>query len=428
MVRLVTLAVVAALAVAACGAAPMQSTVPTSHATPATGFVSTTPSPPSPGAAATAVPVAAATTAPVAAATAVPVAVTTAAPEPFGKLATSSLNAAKTAALQRILDDAVRQGAPDAIAAVITKDGAWAGASGIGGPDGRKATSRDEFAIASVTKMFTATLVLRLAEEGRIDLDAPLASYLGDLDVDANGATVRQTLGMLGGFAGDAPDAVARIHANPARAWTRAEVVKAFEPPVTEPGTTYGYSNDGYALLAIAAEHVTGTSFAAALRSEILDPVGADRIVEQAATSTTPKPWAFPTLDHAGGYTASDLGAGGALPCISSASYSVGGASMASDAPSLATWAWRLFDNEVISARTLALMTTFGTSDYGLGMERLTGLGTSPAYGHTGGKTGYGSILAVFPADRAIVVLFVNDPDFVVEPFVSRLLATSLAG
>jgi D-alanyl-D-alanine carboxypeptidase len=359
-----------------------------------------------------------------------PTAATTMAPSPtrFGKVPTANLDTATARALQGVLDDAVRQGAPDAIAAVITKDGAWAGASGVGGPDGRTVTSRDEFAIASVTKMFTATLILRLAEEGRIDLDASLASYLGDLDVDANGATVRQALGMLGGFAGDAPDAVATIHADPKRAWTRAEVVKAFLPPVASPGTTYGYSNAGYALLAIAAEHATGTSFATALRTEILDPVGADRIVEQAATGTTPRPWAFPTLNHAGGYTASDFGAGGALPCISSASYSVGGASMASDAPSLATWAWRLFNGEVVNPSTLALMTTFGPGDYGLGVERLTDLGTRIAYGHTGGKSGYGSIVAVFPASPAIVVLFVNDPDFVVEPVVSRLLESSGAG
>ena len=85
----------------------------------------------------------------------------------------TELDAARSAALQRVLDATVKAGAPDAIAAVITPGGTWAGAAGIGGPDGRKATASDEFAIASVTKMFTAALILRLAEQGRIDLDAP---------------------------------------------------------------------------------------------------------------------------------------------------------------------------------------------------------------------------------------------------------------
>jgi D-alanyl-D-alanine carboxypeptidase len=346
----------------------------------------------------------------------------------FGKLPTANLDNARATALKGVLDGVVRNGAPDAYAAVITKDGIWAGAAGIGGPDTRKATASDEFAIASVTKLFTATLIMRLAEEGRIDLDAPLSAYIADLGVDANGATVRQTLGMLGGFAGDAPDAGSAIHADVAHAWTNAELVRAFGPPAAAPGTAYLYSNPGYALLAMAAEHVTGSSFAEALRAEVLDPVGADRILEQGPKAGTPKPWALPILDHMGTYLPSQLGAGNALPCISSATYSIGGASMASDAPSLAALAWRLFDGDVVSPGSLALMTTTGDSGYGLGMERLTGLGTETAYGHTGSKAGYSSIVAVFPEPRTVVVFFVNEEGFIVEPFVTQLLDASRAG
>jgi D-alanyl-D-alanine carboxypeptidase len=345
----------------------------------------------------------------------------------FAKLPTANVDDARATALQAVLDEAVRKGAPDAIAAVITMDGVWAGAAGIGGPDGRTATADDEFAIASVTKMFTAALIMRLSEEGRIDLDAPLASYLGSAGTFANGATVRQALAMRAGLAADSPDAVARIHADAAHAWTTAELVKEFGSPTGMPGTAYLYSNVGYALLAMAAEHVTGQSYGAALRAEVLDPVGARRILEQGPGAAAPKPWALPTLDHSGGYTAKDLGAGGALPCISSATYSMGGASMASDAPSLAAWAWRLFAGEVVAPGSLAQMTTIGPDSYGLGVEGLAGLGQA-AYGHTGGKTGYGSILAVFPDLGAVVVLFVNDPDFIVEPFVRQLLEASRAG
>ena len=108
--------------------------------------------------------------------------------------------------MQAVLEDMVTSGAPDAIAAVITEDGTWAGAAGIAGEKGRKATPEDEFAIASITKTFTAALVMRLAEQGRIDLDEPLASYMGDLKVDTNGATVRQALEMRAGL-GDLPAA-----------------------------------------------------------------------------------------------------------------------------------------------------------------------------------------------------------------------------
>ena len=73
----------------------------------------------------------------------------------FGKLPTARFPKAKAAALQAVLERAVAHGAPDAYAAVITRDGIWAGAAGTGGPDDRAATARDEFYLASITQVFT---------------------------------------------------------------------------------------------------------------------------------------------------------------------------------------------------------------------------------------------------------------------------------
>ena len=158
---------------------------------------------------------------------------------------------AKAAALQAVLDSAVRDGAPDAYAAVITKDGIWAGAAGTGGPDGRAATAKDEFYLASVTQVFTTALILRLAEEGRIDLDAPLASYLGDLEVDTNGATVRQALGMRSGL----PDFGPERRRAPSRR-TRGtcgrveEIVTHFVKPTASPGSAWIHAGPNFVLLA----------------------------------------------------------------------------------------------------------------------------------------------------------------------------------
>jgi D-alanyl-D-alanine carboxypeptidase len=346
----------------------------------------------------------------------------------FGSLPTTTLNVATAAALQAVIDKATAASAPDMIAAVIAPEGTWAGASGVGGPDGRAATVEDEFAIASVTKTFTATLIMRLVEQGKIDLDAPLASYLGDLDVDANGATVRQTLGMRSGQAADGDDAAALIHADPGHAWTAAELVSHFPPPAAAAGETYIYSNYGYMLLAFAVEHVTGTTFANAMRTEVLDPVGATRVVPQGTDVPTPKPWALPIEAHFGGYKASDFGLGGAISCISSATFSIGGSSMASDAPSLAAWAWRLFAGDVIDPATLQLMLPTRTDRNGLGIEQMTDLGGLTAFGHGGSKSGYGSLLLVLPAEQVVVVIFVNDPDYASEPAARQLIAAASGG
>ena len=346
----------------------------------------------------------------------------------LGDLPADPFDSTTSSALQAVVDGAVADGAPDMIAAVLTAQGTWAGASGIDGPNGQKATAKDQFAVASVTKIFTAALIMRLVEQGKMDLDTPLQSYLGDLGADANGATVRQTLAMRSGLPADRDDAVSLIHADPAHVWTVDEVVSKLEPPIADPGTTYIYSNPGYALLALAAATVPGTSFAAALRGNVLDPVGASGVLDQGAGVSTPTPWAVPIAGHMGTYTPEELGVGAALPTVSSATYSIGGASMASDAPSLAAWAWHLFAGDVVSAASLGSMIPGPTEDYGLGVERLTDLGEPTVFGHTGSKTGYGAIVAVFPVEQAVVVVFVNDPDFVVEPYVARLLKASGAG
>ncbi len=56
----------------------------------------------------------------------------------------------------------------------------WRGAAGIANADGAPMTPETPFFIASVTKLYIATLIFQLHEEGRVDLDAPISTYLGD--------------------------------------------------------------------------------------------------------------------------------------------------------------------------------------------------------------------------------------------------------
>src|SRR6478752_7721516 len=108
-----------------------------------------------------------------------PVASGSAIPRPditlFGDLPTEDVDATSAAKLQPVLDKAIQAGNPAVLAAVLTPQGMWAGAAGIDGPGGRKATPDDVWAIASISKTFTAALVLKLAEAGKIDLDKPLS-------------------------------------------------------------------------------------------------------------------------------------------------------------------------------------------------------------------------------------------------------------
>jgi CubicO group peptidase (beta-lactamase class C family) len=87
-------------------------------------------------------------------------------------------------------------------AAVVTDDGAWAGAAGSG-MRGEPLTPRSSLMYASITKTFTAAEVVLLASRGALDLDKPISDYV-DFPGKDNGATVRQVLRMRSGL--PAPD------------------------------------------------------------------------------------------------------------------------------------------------------------------------------------------------------------------------------
>jgi D-alanyl-D-alanine carboxypeptidase len=328
------------------------------------------------------------------------------------------------AVLQKILDAAVTSGAPDAIAAVITDRGAWAGAAGIGGPDGRKATVQDEFAIGSVGRVFIAALVMRLAERGTIDLDAPVDDYLGDLVFDTNGATVRQALGMRSGIPDIGEEVPAAIAADPAHDWTLEDTLAVLPDPSGPPGS-YQPAPSNYVMLALAVEHVTGMPLAKAVRAEVLDPVGAARILVQGAGVPTPKPWALPTEAHLGAFKLTDLGAGDAISCIASATASYGVGGFAGDAPSLAAWAWHLFAGEIVNDTSLNELLP-AADGHGLGLEVLEAP-LDRAVGLTGGKTGYGTVLAIMPAEHTVAVVLVNDEEFRIDPYVVDLIKAAAA-
>ncbi len=346
-------------------------------------------------------------------------------PPPFAllpALPAGSLDATTAAALQKVLDDLVASGAPDAIASVITADGQWSGAAGVDGPKGRAADPADQFGLISGGKTVLATLILRLVQDGRIDLDAPLASYLGDLPVDANGATVRQALGMRSGIGGTPSELLAEAGADCGRVWKREELLPSIPAPHAAPGGSVEYSNPTYKLLALAAEHVTDKSLEAAYQDEVFAPAGIKGMVQQGPARATRKPWALPIAGHEGKLGLGSFGKGGMLPCASLATFSIQNA-VAGDAPSVARFGWSLFSGELLDRDSLTAMTTVTPGDspddpdyYGLGIERVPdSINSALAYGMGGAEDGYHSFVRILPERQAVVVLFSNDQEVDVQ-------------
>lgn len=136
-------------------------------------------------------------------------------------------------------------------------------------------TPETKFRIASITKQFTAALVHQLAEDGLVDLDAPITTYLPDYPAaQGDRVTVRHLLNQTSGIPNYtslpvyeeimrdpfAPDSFLTFF---------SEIDLQFEP-----GSQFNYSNSNYFVLGVIIEHVTGKPYAVAIRERLLDPLG----------------------------------------------------------------------------------------------------------------------------------------------------------
>ena len=250
----------------------------------------------------------------------------------------------------------------------------------------------------------------------------PISTYLDGIDVDSNGATVRQALAMRSGIGGTVEGAIEKSLAACDRPWTTADIVESIPSPYASPGTEYNYSNPTAKLLGWAAEKAAGMSLEDAFRSLVLDGVDSERILLQGPDASPPKPWALPIEGHTSDLDPALFGTGGNLPCLGFATLARGAAAVASDAPTLARWGWELFAGNVISSESLAAMTTTDMDGHGLGIDRFADFAPEVAYGHAGSQAGYGALLAIFPERQAVVVVFINDE--AADPFsgVSQLI------
>lgn len=179
-------------------------------------------------------------------------------------------------------------GIPGMSVAVVVNDQVIL-ADGIGYANRRlrtPATADTPYNIASVTKLFTAMLVMQLEEEGRLGLDAPIARYLPDsvhVPVDPSGTpiTARHLLTHTAGLPPNPPNR-RNLHVDgpvDPGVWDAFDVPDLYTALATttlrsRPGTTMVYSNFGYALLGHLAELASGQRYETLLKNRILTPLG----------------------------------------------------------------------------------------------------------------------------------------------------------
>jgi CubicO group peptidase (beta-lactamase class C family) len=169
----------------------------------------------------------------------------------------------------------------------------WAVAYGYADVESGRVLKVDTpMSVQSITKSVTAWGIMRLAEKGLIDLDAPVLQYLRNWqfqhsDYPTEKITTRQLLSHTAGMPlGDFNHIYAVGGAMPSnRDVTAREAV-----PTREAGAGFSYSNVGYNLLEILIEDVTGQSFSEYMRSEVFLPLGMESATFEIETAATPYP------------------------------------------------------------------------------------------------------------------------------------------
>lgn len=192
-------------------------------------------------------------------------------------------------ALQALLDEGVTQGIPGLSAAVATRDSVvWTGVAGLADIRGGVPVTSDMlFGIGSITKTFVAVVILQLAEEGRLDLDATSASVLGPAVSgvpNADKATIAQLLNHTGGVPSweDDPSWIRDGRGTTldvSRIWGKTETLPyiAGHEPLAEPGAEYSYANTNFTLLGMIIEKVTGQEAVDEIHRRVLEPLGSGR-------------------------------------------------------------------------------------------------------------------------------------------------------
>lgn len=354
-----------------------------------------------------------------------------------------SLPPATIEAIDRVLGEVVESGQAAGLAVGVSVNGSSAFVRGYGIADLEHdvpVTGRTAFRIGSITKQFTASGILLLAEEGKVSVDDPLSEYLPDFP-RAGEVTVRQLLNHTSGIrsytaVGDFRRTLGR------RTMTTDQMVDyiANLDGVYEfdPGTGWSYSNSGYYLLGAIIERVSGQSYASFMKAHVFDPLGLhDTAVDDTAEVVPHRANGYESVEDVPGRFRN-------ASWIDMSVVAAAGA-MRSTAGDLLKWERALFGGEVLTPKSLAMMiepsrlkngqlsgtvmqpgpSWQGSFEYGFGLAISKDEEGRRIVRHNGAISGFNAFMRSYPEQRISVVLLANtgnDSALVTGPKVAEII------
>ena len=275
-----------------------------------------------------------------------------------------------------------------------------------------------KFRLGSLTKQFTAMLVMQLVEQGKLKLDGHVADYLPDYpQATGNEITLHHLLTHTSGI----PNYTAAPYAQqaPRTPAKPAEIVHFFAalPLEFEPGSTSHYSNSGYFLLGTIIEKVTGKTFAQVLSENILQPLRMQDTGYDLTATVLPK--------RAAGYEKTPAGTVVNSPNIEMPGAGAAGA-MYSTVVDLYKWDQALYTNQLLSeaSKTLLFKPFKGEYAYGwVAVKRALGRDTVSILRHAGVISGFRAFLLRVPKERRLVVVLDNESNDYTPKISAELLS-----
>lgn len=326
------------------------------------------------------------------------------------------------------LEDAAQRSGSPGIVAAIYRDGHIAELFAWGGShcDGSGATDPDaDWEVGSISKQMTAVGLLKLWEQGRVDLEAPVGRYLDDIPDAWRRVTIRQLLTHTGGV----PDyeeaggyGVYETAPTPQQVY---DIVRA-KPLDFEPGAQWHYSNTGYFLISLVIERVSGKRFGDYMRERVFEPLG--------MRHTFVSGYAPASAAIAQGCKPGEGEGSARVPVrpISEAS-TFGAGGILSTLRDWARWDDVLRRGRLLSARGMRELTTpqrLGSgedSGYAMGLF-IQPWRNEPNINHSGQTQGFVALYQTFPERGVGVMLFSNqyqgDPTEVFDALMLRAVPT----
>jgi CubicO group peptidase (beta-lactamase class C family) len=258
-------------------------------------------------------------------------------------------------------------------------------------------TPQTKFRLGSVTKQFTAASILLLEERGKLKTDDLVKKYLPDAPAAWDKMTIFHVLTHTAGipnFTGF-PD----YRTSEPFATTPEKLVARFRDKPLEfaPGEKWNYSNSGYVLLGYLIEKISGQSYEKFVQENIFKPLGMKDSGYDSNSAVI--------VNRAAGYAPGANGPENAGFINMTIPFSAG--ALYSTTEDLLRWEQGLFGGKLLSAASLAKMTTPFKNDYAFGLGVRTVKGRKMIE-HNGGIEGFNTDLAYYPEDKLTVAVLAN--------------------